>query len=269
MRAIPALAVLLILVGCDGTPIPLGEPVLQVVAGDGQSAPAAEQDTIQPVRARLGRLPAEGIAARLGLVRLLYAQTIVQGIAGEQVCSTGIGDVPLQAWNPCDITDANGGAIFFYEQGTIAADSSCAEIRAVVDGAKVVTDVVCVRVEPGPYVGGYEYQSNLLKDSVVTIESSMVRDGYGNILPYRLVSLDTLITVLGDTIGTVAARTIRWPQDAIGSARDSLPDGICGQIEVETAQGVIADSANYTILVNLRELSVALGKEDSSAYSCD
>jgi hypothetical protein len=264
-----SLLVVLALVGCDAGSAPLGEPVLQVVSGDGQSAPAAEQDTIQPVHARLGRLPAEGVAGRLGLVRNLYAQTIVQGIAGEQVCSHGIGDVPLIAWNDCDITDTNGGATFFYEQGTVAADSSCAEIRAVVDGQKTVTDVVCVRVDPGPYVGGYEYQSNLLKDSVVTIDSSMVRDGYGNVLPYRLISLDTLITVLGDTIGTTAARTIRWPQEATYSARDSLPDGICGQIEVETAQGVIADSANYTILVNARELSVALGKQDTSAGLCE
>jgi Tfp pilus assembly protein PilP len=264
-----SLLVVLALVGCDAGSAPLGEPVLQVVSGDGQSAPAAEQDTIQPVRARLGRLPAEGVAGRFGLVRNLYAQTIVQGIAGEQVCSHGIGDAPLIAWNQCDITDAAGGATFFYEPGTIAADSSCAEIRAVVDGAKVVTDVVCVRVDPGPYVGAYEYQTNLIQDSIATIDASLVRDGYGNLIPYRLVSLDTLITVLGDTIGTVAARTIRWPQDAIGSARDSLPDGICGQIEIEAPQGVIADSANYTILVNSREMSIALGKPNTSSHLCD
>jgi hypothetical protein len=218
------LAALLILVGCDGAPSPLGEPVLQVVAGDGQSAPAAEQDTIQPVRARLGRLPANGIAGRLRLVRNLYAQTIVQGIAGEQVCSHGIGDVPLIAWNDCDITDTNGGATFFYEQGTVAADSSCAEIRAVVDGQKVVTDVVCVRVEPGA-ASKHWYQMGFSTgfrgtEHVVEIPDNYLVDDYGNSAYFRLLRVEGAFTVLGDTVGTAAARTIEVP-DTLDSSNSS------------------------------------------------
>lgn len=267
MNRLVALGVLILVAGCDGgVPTPLGDPVLNVVAGDGQTTEAPRDTLDQPVVAQLGRKPGGGITFRL--VKDLHAQTQVIGIAGVQVCAVGITDNPLQPWNPCATTDASGLATFFFDPGT-KAGVAMAEIRAVVDGQKVVTDTAVALVEPGPYVGGYTWQSNLLKDSVVTIDAEMMRDAYGNVLPYRLVSADTLITIGGDTIGTAAARTIHWPQDATYAARGSLPDGICGRIAVETEAGVVADSAHYTIRVNVRELSVALGKPDDSAHLCN
>lgn len=140
------------LVACDaGQGISYGPPELAVRSGDGQTAQAAELDSLdQPVTAQLYRSPETGgITFRIGPAPL-YAQQSVRGVVGEVVCAAPIGPAGLEPWAACDETGADGMASFFFEPGTIATDSACAEIRAVVDGAKTVTDVVCATVAPGP-----------------------------------------------------------------------------------------------------------------------
>lgn len=180
MRALLAVAILA-LAGCDGgVSTPLGDPVLDVVAGNEQTTEAPRDTLNQPVVAQLARKPAGGITFRL--VKDLYAQTPVQGIAGKQVCAVGITDNPLTAWNPCEITDANGLATFYFDPPT-KAGTAMAEIRAVVDGQKVVTDTAVAVVEPGPLAAWNGNTLNAAEGETVDLKVGAIRqarDEYHN-----------------------------------------------------------------------------------------
>jgi hypothetical protein len=204
-----SLLVVLALVGCDAGSAPLGEPVLQVIGGDGQTTSAPRDTLDAPVVAQLGRQRSGGITFRL--VRDLHAQTSVVGIAGEQVCAVGITDNPLIPWNPCATTNADGMATFFFDPGT-QAGIAMAEIRAVVDGQKVVTDTATAVVEPGPPVSVIWANPSRLPVDVVpgdTLDLSALkidggRDEHGN------------TTTVAAVVQTLSAATLWQPVAAGG-----------------------------------------------------
>jgi hypothetical protein len=204
-----SLLVALALVGCEAGSAPLGDPVLRVVVGDGQTTSAPRDTLDAPVVAQLGRQRSGGIT--LHLVRELHAQTSVVGIAGEQVCAVGITDNPLTAWNPCATTNADGMATFFFDPGT-KAGIAMAEIRAVVDGQKVVTDTATAVVEPGPPVAVIWANPSRLPVDVApgdTLDLSALkvdggRDEYGN------------TTTAEAVIQTLSAATLWLPANVTG-----------------------------------------------------
>lgn len=152
-RTLLAVLVMVAFCGCsESGGVHWGEPELRVLSGNDQVHVVAEDDSLEaPVTAQLYREPRSGgITLRIGPAPL-HAQTQVQGVAGEQVCAVPVGANGLAPWSPCDITGSDGKALFWFEPGTRAGES-CAEIRATVNGQRVVTDMACATVYAGPPV---------------------------------------------------------------------------------------------------------------------
>jgi len=150
MRRLICAGAALAVIGCgDSGGVHWGDPELRVLDGNDQVHVVAVDDSLDaPVTAQLYREPQSGgISLRIGPAPL-HAQTPVQGVAGEQVCAVPIGDNGLEPWSPCDITGTDGTALFWFEPGTQAGES-CAEIRASVNGQRVVTDMACATVYAG------------------------------------------------------------------------------------------------------------------------
>lgn len=215
MFRLATLAVLVLFAACDSGPgISWGDPELRITEGADQIAIAAEADSLeQPVVAQLFQTPDGGITFHL--VTPAYAQTQVQGIPNQQVCAVPVGNLPLEPWNPCDITDPTGTALFYFEPGTKVGEA-CAEIRSVVDGEKVVTDTVCATVEPGAFAqGGFaSAQSDIRKEAFS--ENSVpetydpgdgFQDAFGNPIPYELQVSEIFVASRNPAVGN------RWEVD--------------------------------------------------------
>jgi hypothetical protein len=203
--------------GCSEIAQSLSEPELRVLDGDDQVHAAAAVDSLDaPVRAQLYQTVGGGITMRL--VTPLYAQENVVGVRGEQVCAVPVGDLGLEPWNPCAITDTAGIARFWFEPGT-KAGQSCAEIRAVVGTARMVTDSVCATVEPGrASTGRFFLKCEGWSVQLDTLDLRLFANGppsgltdeFGNVLDWRLVpfSQSSLYTVAADGKRLVAVQNV-------------------------------------------------------------
>jgi hypothetical protein len=218
-RAIPVVA-LLLLSACDSGPgLTYGDPQLRVLEGDDQTHAVAEVDSLdQPVSAQLYQTATDGITFRI--VPELHAQTNVRGVKGHQVCAVPVSNGNgLKPWNPCNVTDTAGVALFFFEPGT-KAGRHCAEIRAVVDNAMVVTDSVCATVEPGPVAmvqlsGGVD---RVIGDALITFSQNGLIDAYNNFISYT-VQADSPFVAQQAPVGTPPAWGIkRRPNSQIGDS---------------------------------------------------
>lgn len=246
------IVLVLLLVGCDEGGGPLGDPVLQVVSGNEQIAPAPADSTEEPVVARLGRGAPGGITSRL-FVTPLYAQAIVQGIAGEQVCGVGIGDNPMAMWNTCATTDAAGEATF-YPDPPCTVGTAMTEIRAVVDGQKVVTDTVIVEVEAGPATETFAIAANQFhgQDELSMADKvyHALADDCGNEIPWRFEYSGPIAHVAGTELGSDAAMTLVADTFGIDSVSVVTAQGLHarGQLEVYQDSTIIDDYPDHVFL---------------------
>lgn len=222
-RSIPALAALLALAACDGASAgPADGPLeLGIVAGNHQVATAGDDRLSDPVVGKMVRTPGGGIAFHL--VTPAYAQdgTVVTGspVPGAVVCAVSVTQDGLVPFTPCTNTAADGTATFFFSPGTRAGEAK-SEIRGVVEGQPAVFDTAVAEVQPGPYVGGYNWgEVRTHEPGSFVADSLMIHDEYGNPIPFciRPVGGDSVISVPSAPFGSEECRTITWSAERLAA----------------------------------------------------
>lgn len=228
MRPMLALPLALLLVACGEDADPFNGPVQMAIdpTTNFQEAEVAEEDSLdRPVEAVLWRGRGSDGVARIRLVTPAYAQTAVDGapVAGALVNAVGVGECPLQAWNPAAQTDEDGLARFWFEPGT-RAGTCMAEIRYTDGVTRIVTDTAVAIVEPGPPAllaiiaqgGGGQFGAGIMP---YAFPDGLVQDQYGNATDYSLVveaplavEEDGRTLVIADSAGWVATGEHPFPK---------------------------------------------------------
>lgn len=214
-----------------------------ITAGQEQVVTAGVAQLPQSVTWRLARTASGGITAERVLdvvVPRAYAQgtTVVKGspVPGAVVCATTKSG--LTPFVPCTNTDNNGNATFFFTVDSTKAKRYYSEIRGTVENKPAVFDTAFVTVTTGP-MDSLRWMNDLGFQPSATLADSAARDPYGNVIPYRLVS-DGHLNVVGDTVGTVAARTVTFTV----SHSDSLP----GVLEMRDSTDTLIGKVHYVWL---------------------
>lgn len=148
MRALLAVAILILVSGCDAVSRNDGPLALGIVSGNNQTAVAGSERLTDAVVGKLVRKPDGGIT--FNLVTPAYAQgAVVQGapVPGALVCAVSISEDGMIPWVPCAQTDSAGTATFFFTPGT-KADTVRSEIRGTVNNEPAVFDTAVAVVEP-------------------------------------------------------------------------------------------------------------------------
>lgn len=212
--SVVTIAALCGLMACSGSGTqPVQRYNFGIVQGRTQSQVAGSATLTSPVVARLARDPNGKYAFRWIdplLPAKAYAQDVqVNGTAvpGQVVCAT-VGPTDPQPFSVCTNTDSAGKAWFSFHGGTTAGLHEL-PIHAQVGQQSIVTDTARVTVVAGPVSATFCTNTSTLKPSPDTIPVSAAPDAYGNGTPYRIVG-DTIVHVRGDTVGTIAARTLTW-----------------------------------------------------------
>jgi hypothetical protein len=197
-----------------------GPVTMGVIAGNFQVVPAARDAALpQPVVAQVVRGPNGQVSLRI-LDALLpekaYAQTSVVGIPNQVVCaSTPDPKHALRAEVACATSDALGRATFVFHSDSVAGTAKGQIAAALVTGTKI-TDSVSATVMAGVVDSSYRGFSNILQKGD-TIPSSIVRDKFGNGLPFAIVS-DSLITVASTVTGNPDARRFTFVTPSVAKA---------------------------------------------------
>jgi hypothetical protein len=208
--------VLLSLLACKGTDPELGPLDGAITEGNNQTVIAGTTNLPDPVAYQMVRLPNGQVALRrvplwerLVLPKVAHAQgTVVNGspVPGAVVCAE---EVPaLVPFARCANTDNNGKATFFFKVDTTKKGQYRSDIRGSLNNQPAVFDTVIANVDAGPVNPILALNWSPMPSPAVLPASSVV-DAYGNAIPFRIVTDDTLI-VRGDTVGTVAARTVTF-----------------------------------------------------------
>lgn len=227
----------------------------QVVAA-GAGSQASKTTLPEPVVERLTRLSTGQLQLqRVDPERLLdvlvpraYAQgtkTVVNGspVPGAVVCVDEAST--LVPFVRCTNTDAQGHATFFFTASTKAGKHT-GEIRGTVNNAAAVFDTAVATVIAGPPDPNQQWNFGPMP-SPATMHPQFVGDVYQNAVPFRIVG-DGRLTVLGDTVGTVAARTVTFT--------DALRDTVRRVVELRGANDVLVARAKYRLLINDDKTSI-------------
>lgn len=206
-----------------------------VVDGANQSQVAGASTLGQPITSQLTRHE-QGKFARLQRIILppfAYAQGLTMPgtpVAGAIVCAREADPGEPKAFPLCAFTDANGKAPITIQGGT-KAGAFRVVFTAQVQSQQPVRDSTAVTVEAGPIafnfytVCGSRFGGPVPTWTVdnLSVGQPFVRDQYGNRVPYRLVVNGDVATVQGETLGTLAARTLVRVKD--GTATVSVVTG--------------------------------------------
>ncbi len=165
--ALPALLIA-VLTYCSSSSAPKGPVQFGLLSGDHQTVRAGADSLLQPVIGQAYRQKNGSLAFRLLGPAPLAAQTqIGTGVANILTCSSPVGPAGMTAYVQCAQTDASGMVTYWYQPGTIATDSACAEIRATPNGQPAVLATTCSTVEPGPVAS---WQLNIADVAGVILE---------------------------------------------------------------------------------------------------
>lgn len=236
-------------VACSGAePRPGGPLNHGIIAGNHQkvvAAPAAglpNAIVAALARSQTGKLELRVLPQRLMdfVVPTAYAAdtgTVVTGspVAGAVVCATD--DQGMHPFAVCTNTDNNGHATFFFSTDTVAGEKK-SEIRGTVNNEPAVFDTAFALVLPTKVDSNYSTGVLPYTCSPATFMATGVRDIYGNAVPYRIVG-DGRITVGGDTVGTVAARTLTFDS--------TLVDGAFRLLELRDSTNALVGRMNYRV----------------------
>lgn len=238
--------------GGNAAPQPDGPVLGRVLSGNHQTVVAA-RDAVLPQRVGVQAYQgANGSVALRVLDALLppkaYAQTAVQGVAGVVVCATAPDPQHvLHPEVPCTQTGADGLAYFTFHNDSVAGTAR-ANVAGTINTRTVITDSVFATVLPGPASPTYLAAQTPIQNFPATVPATEVQDAYGNPVAYRIVS-DGRIVVQGDTVGTVAARTIV-------SGPNAQADYI---VNLQDANGVVVGHARYRITQGVLQYFMAGG----------
>lgn len=191
-----------------------------VVDGANQVSTAGVPTLGQPITSQLTRHE-QGKFARLQRIILppfAYAQGLVMPgipVAGAIVCAREADPGEPKAFPLCAFTDVNGKAPITIQGGT-KAGAFRVLFTAQVQSQQPVRDSTTVTVEAGPITFNFFTLCGSLTGGPVptwTVDNipngqPLVRDQFGNRVPYKLVVTGDVATVQGDTLGTLAARTL-------------------------------------------------------------
>lgn len=253
MRTIlSAFAVMLLATACRDSNGPSAVGALDgaIVAGQSQSVKAGAARLDDAVVEEIVRVPLTG-KLRLRRVRpwervllppLAWAQTVVRGspVPGAVVCVSEQ-DKDLIPFARCTNTGTDGRALFFFSP-TTKAGSYIARINGVVGDEATTFDTVKATVLPDVADPNYRTGVLPLRCSPATFPADGARDKYGNAVPFRIVP-DGRLTVVGDTVGTVAARTVTY------TAAQSDPPNQTNyyRMELRGADGSLVGRLQYRI----------------------
>ena len=210
-----AVAVVAACNGGSAAPRATGPAAMLILSGNNQTAQVAAPSFPSPVQGQLYRAPNGQVAWRWSeflLPAKAEAGTTVTvngaPITNAVVCWADVPGAPkLIPFSVCTNTDNNGKASFSIRPDT-AAGKAKGQIHWDSAGAPIVTDSVQETVTPGaadPMI----WMQSWLHVSPDTLLPSLAYDKYKNNIPYRVVS-DSVLHALGDTAGTVAARTVTF-----------------------------------------------------------
>lgn len=181
--------------GPDG---PTGPVLFGLISGDGQIAVAGADSLIEPVVGQAYRDASGNVAFRFGPTPL-YAQTdFGTGVPNIPTCAAPVGDDGLIAYVQCAQTDSAGFVRYWFRPDTIATDSACAEIRAIVQGQPEVLATTCATVDPGPVELNRFTKFRVAQHgySPLTLATTLLQDQYLNDVPYYIVA-DSVVSVGG------------------------------------------------------------------------
>lgn len=230
-----------------------------IVSGQNQTVVAGTADLPEPVVQRIVRTADDRIvmyrvrqAPRRVmdfLVPPLYAQgqgqggTVVNGspVPGAVVCAEEGEDVKLIPFARCTNTDNNGQATFFFHVGSQRANTYRAEIRGTVDDEPAVFDTAVATVVAGA-PDPDQYWPFAAMGSPAVLDAQAVVDEFSNAIPFRIVG-DGRLTVVGDTAGTAAARTVTFT-DAL------LDTAWYGPVEFRGVSDAIVARALYRVIID-------------------
>lgn len=227
-RTLGLLAVMLaVSLACEDSTGPWDGPIgLGIVAGDGQVRQAGADSLLEAVVGQVYRDESGNVALHLFGPAPLHAQTpIGVGIPNILTQSVPVGANGLEAWVDYDTSDENGFVEYWYEPGTVAGDSVCAEIRAIVNGEPTKLAVTCAAVLPGAPVHDSPFvnPNGVFRTGADSVYTSPwdVTDEYGNYVPYRLaVDCGGCAHVGSDSIGAVQSMIVH--ADTLGEGTWSV-----------------------------------------------
>lgn len=244
-----------------------------IVDGANQSSVAGANQLPQPITSQLTKDPGGKFATRLKnfvLPVIAFAQGLQmpgEPVAGALVCAREAGPGEPTAFPLCAFTLGNGKAPITIKGGTKAGVHHVV-FSAQVPAEEPVKDSTVVTVEAGPptIIVINEGGSYPGRASPGVFPADMLRDQFGNLVPFRLI-VDSIPTGLrsistgqpvagaapkyfahtvGDTIGTVAARTIAVDSAGPVLSAGSSPAIVVGTFRILTAQGVVATGSIQT-----------------------
>lgn len=259
--------------GGDRTALP-NELRLVKVSGDGQRAPVAStgpsasvsfRASVSSVQGELlpdplvASIVVQGPAAnRMGLptgsaVRMdkLPAGTTVEfgaGVAGVPGDNPKCGTPFVRTVLPGD----SARAVNRWAKGTLAA-TCVMRTRLLVGSEPMQSDSFTAIFTPGPYVGGYKFESGSIRERTVVLPPMLLRDKHDNPIPYRAVSSSPFVVVQGTEFGTEAARTVVWT--TAGVAANSHD----GTLTLVDAGGSALAVVQFRIVVVTGEFVYVLG----------
>jgi len=219
-----------------------------IVDGLNQSSPAGTPTLAKPITSQLTRDPQGKFATRVFdffAPAIAYAQTLVlpgEPVAGQLVCGEETGDGEPKIVPLCAFTLVDGKAANSVQVGTKAGVYTM-RFTAQITTEMPVKDSTTVTVLPGP-AASHRFNGSLICWTV--FPADYVKDQYGNLVPYRMLTTGPAAHVVSDVMGSEGARTF------VVDAEWNLPDNGPGQaVTVEVATGVIATGEITTTSISI------------------
>lgn len=167
-----------------------------IVSGNHQVVTAGSDSLLSPVVGQAYEDQNGNVAFRFGPAPLLAQTKIGTGIPNILTCAEPTGAHGLVPYVDCAQTNGQGFVTFWFQPGTVATDSSCAEIRATPHGKPAVLATTCSQVKPGdPYSSPIEptpfdegWYSGWINGAADASSKAFIRmhDKYGNDVPWTL-----------------------------------------------------------------------------------
>lgn len=188
----------------------------KILSGNHQEITAGSDSLLSPV---IGQAYRENGKVSFHLFATpLDAQTQINtGVPNVLTCASPVGSAGLVAYVTCETTDSLGMVTYWFQPGTVATDSSCAQIRTIQNNQPVVLATTCSQVDPGPVVLFDLAEGRVVNPGDVIHIDSLVfepRDQYGNVLGIQQLLADT---------------TVKWAwEDGNGPNKCCLPSAPTG-----------------------------------------
>ena len=215
-----------LLAGCDNSTdatAEVGELRTAIIAGGVQTTIAGAPRLPNSVIAQAQRIPPGGSVAASGSL-MANVTAAVHGLPNVVQC-VAEDQFDLIPFSRCVNTDTAGNALFTFSP-TTKAGTYRAKINFTLGTTESTVDSVVVVVKPDAADPNYQSGALPIVCSPAELPASVVRDKYGNSVPFRVVP-DGRFTVQGDTVGTLAARTVVFDSTLVTQTRFTadLKDG--------------------------------------------